>query len=188
MEQEHQDDDALGEPATPSTPTTTTTREGSQRPSDPDDLGSPRNRSREHAPGALTPSPTHTVHSAHQEPTTQWRTGHYPCTTNTTGPQGGEATGERTTRRQLEPEQDQSPSQRTDYSARATDPTAGNTTRRHTPSLDRTGYSRLTDYRPMLRRNTNDLNSPSDGGRGRAPETYTPSPTHTVYSAQQEET
>ena len=42
-----------------------------------------------HAPGALTPSPTHTVYSAHQEPTTQWRTGHYPSTTNTTGPQGG---------------------------------------------------------------------------------------------------
>ena len=86
MEQEHQDDDARGEPATPSTPTTTTTREGRQRPADPDDLGSPSNRSREHAPGALSPSPTHAVYSAHQGPTTQLHTGHYPCTTNTTGP------------------------------------------------------------------------------------------------------
>ena len=40
----------------------------------------------------------------------------------------------------------------------------------------------------MPRRDTNDLNSPSNGGRGPAPDTYTPSPTHTVYSAQREET
>ena len=40
----------------------------------------------------------------------------------------------------------------------------------------------------MLRRDTNDLNSPSDGGRGRAPDTYSPHLTDTVYSAQREET
>ena len=40
----------------------------------------------------------------------------------------------------------------------------------------------------MPRPDTNDLNSPSDGGRARAPDTYTPSLTHTVYSAQREET
>ena len=40
----------------------------------------------------------------------------------------------------------------------------------------------------MPRRNMNDLNSPSSRGRARAPDTYTPSPTHTVYSAQREET
>ena len=127
MEQEHQEDNAREELATPSTPTTTTTREGRQRPADLDDLSSPR--SREHAPGALRRSPTNTVYSAHQEPTTQCGTGHYPGTANTTGPRGGETTGEGTTRRQLEPEPDQTPSQRTDYSASATDRTASNTTR-----------------------------------------------------------
>ena len=40
----------------------------------------------------------------------------------------------------------------------------------------------------MPRRDMNDLNSPSNGGRGRAPDTYTPSSTHAVYSSQQEET
>ena len=155
---------------------------------DPDDLGSPRNRSGEHAPGAPTPSSTHTVYSAHQEPTTQWRAGHYSCTANTTGPQGGEATGERTTRRQLELEPDQTPSQCTDYSACATDLTASNTTRQRTPSWDRTEYSQNTDYSHMPLRDTNDLNSPSNGGRGRAPDTYSPSPTYMVYSAQREET
>ena len=186
VEQEHQDDDSRGEPATLSTPTPTTTREGRQRPANPDDLCSPR--SREHAPGALPPSPTHTVCSAHQEPTTQCSTGHYPGTTNTTGPQGGGKTGEGTTRRQLEPEPDQTPSQRTHYRASATDRTASNTTRQRTPCLDRTEYSQNTDYSHMPRRDTNDLNSPSNRGRGRAPDTYTPSPTHTVYSAQREET
>ena len=40
----------------------------------------------------------------------------------------------------------------------------------------------------MPLRETNDLNSPSNGGRGRAPDTYTPSPTRKVYSSQRKET
>ena len=155
MEQEHQADDVQGEPTTPtpSTPTTTTTRDGRQRPADPNDLGSPSDRSRGHAPGAHTPSPTHTVYSAHQGPTTQWRTGHYPSTTDTTWPQGGRATGEQTTRRQLvDPEPDHIPSHRTDYCARATDRTASTTSRQRPLSLDRTEYStQNTDYSHMYR-------------------------------------
>ena len=88
------------------------------------------------APGAgdthqahLPTSPTHTVYSAEQEPTTQCRTGHYPGTANTTGPQGGKTKGEGTTRRQLEPEPNQTPSQRADYSASATIRTASTTKR-----------------------------------------------------------
>ena len=191
MELEHQNDDAWGERTTPttSTPATATTREGRQRPTDPNDLGSPSNRSREHAPGTLTQSPTHTVYSAHQGPTTQWHTGYYPSTTDTTGPQGGRATGEAMTQRQVvELEPDRTPSQRTDYSARATDRTASTATRQRTPSLDSTEYSTQdTDYSHMPRRDTSDHNSPSDRGRGRAPDAYTASPTHTVYSAQREE-
>ena len=140
-EQEHQDDDAQGESTTPtqSTPTTTTTQEGGQRLADPNDLRSPSNRSRGQAPGAHTLGPTHTVYSAHQGPTTQWHTGHYPSTTDTTEPQGGRSTGERTTRGQLvDPEPDHTPSQRTDYSARAKDQIASTTSCQRTPSLDRT--------------------------------------------------
>ena len=88
MEQEHQDDDARGEPATLSTPTTTTTRGGKQRPADPHDLGSP---------STLRPSPAHTIYSEHQEPTTQCRTNHNTGTANTAGPEGGEMIGEGTT-------------------------------------------------------------------------------------------
>ena len=190
MEQEHQDGDAQGESTTP-TPSspTTTTREGRQHPVDPNDLGSPSDRSREHAPDAHTSSPTHTVCSAHQGPTTQWHTGHYPRTTDTTGPQGGRMTGVQTTRRQLvDPEPDYTPSQRTDYSARATDRTASTTSRQRTMSLDLTEYStQNTDYSHIPRRNTNNHGSPSDTSRGRAPDAYTPSPTHTVYSAQRKE-
>ena len=91
MEQEHQEDDAWGEPTTPtpSTPTTTTIREGRQRPADPNDPGSSSNRSRKQVPDALTPSPTLRVYSAHQGPTTQGHTGHYRSTTDTPGPKGG---------------------------------------------------------------------------------------------------
>ena len=60
MEQEHQDDDVRGEPATPSTPTTTTTREGRQRAAEHDNLGSPRSRGQ--SPSALPPSPNNTVY------------------------------------------------------------------------------------------------------------------------------
>ena len=188
MEQEHQDD-AQGEPTTPtpSTPTTTTTRKGGQHPADPNNLGSPSNGSRGQAPGEHTPSPTHTVYRAHRGATTQCQTGHYPSTTDTTGSQGGWATGEGTTRRQLvDPEPDHAPSQRTDHSA--TDRTASTTSRQCTPSLDRTEYStQNTDYSHIPRRDTNDHESPSDRSRGRTPGTHTPSPTHTVYSTQREE-
>ena len=191
MEQEHEDNGARGEPTTPtpSTPTATTTREGRQRPADPNDLGSPSHRSREHAPGAHTQSPTHTVYSAHQGPTTQWHTGHYPSTADTTGPQEGRATGQRTTQRQLvDPEPDHTPSQRNDCSARATDRTTSTTSRQRTPSLDRTEYSTInTDYSHMPQRDTSDHDSPSNRSQGRAPDAYTPSSNHTVYSAQRED-
>ena len=66
-------DDAQREPTprTPSTPTTTTTREGGQHLANPNDLGSPSDRSRGQAPAVHNPSPTHTVYSAHQGATTQ---------------------------------------------------------------------------------------------------------------------
>ena len=64
--------------------------------------------------------------------------------------------GEGTTRRQLEPEPDQTPSQHTDYSANATNRTARTTTRQRTLSLDRTEYSQNTNYSHILRRDTND--------------------------------
>ena len=99
-----------------------------------------------------------------------------------------ETTGEGTTQHQLESEPDQTLSQRTDYSVHATYLTASNTTRQCTPSLDRTEYSQNMDYSHMPRRNTNDINSPSNGGRGRAPHTYGPNPTHKVYSAEREKT
>ena len=92
------------------------------------------------------------------------------------------------TRCQLEAEPNQTSSQRTDYSASATDRTASNTTRQRTPSLDRREYSQNTDYNHIPRCDTNDLNSPNNGSRKRAPDMHTPSPTHTVYSAQREET
>ena len=97
-------------------------------------------------------------------------------------------TGKGTTRGQLEPEPNQTLSQRTDYSASATDRTASTTTRQRTPSLDCTEYSEDTDYSHIPRCDTNDLHSPNDGGRGRAPDTHTPRPSHTVYSARREET
>ena len=126
------------------------------------------------------------MYSAHRGTTTQWHTGHYPSTTDTTGPQGGSATGEGTAQRRLvDPEPDHAPSQHTDYSARPTDRTASTTPPRRTPSLHRTECStKSTDYSHILRRDTNDLNSRSDRSRGRAPGAHTLSPTHTVYSAQ----
>ena len=154
MEQEHQDDDARGEPAMPSALTTTTNQGGKQHPADPDDLGSPR--SREHAPGTPHQSPAHTVYSEHQEPTTQCRTDRNPGTANRTRPQGGEMMGEGMTRRQLQLEPDQTPSQHTDYSANATNRTASTTTRQRTPSLDCTEYSQNTNYSHITRRDTND--------------------------------
>ena len=190
MQQKRQDN-AQGEPTppTPSTPTTTTTREGGQHPADPNDLGSPSDRSRGQTPDAHTPSPTHTVYSALRGATIRWHTGHYCSTTDTTRPQEGRATGEQLAQRQLmEPEPVHAPSQRTHYSARATDRTASTTLRQRTPSLDRMVYStRNTDHSHILRRDTNNLDSPCNGSRGPAPGAHNPSPTQTVYSAQQEE-
>ena len=95
----------------------------------------------------------------------------------------------RTAQRHLvDPEPDHDPSQRTDYSARATDRTASTTSPQHTPRLDGTEYStQNTDYNHIPRRDTNFLDSPSDRSRGRAPGAHTPSPTHTMYKAQQKE-
>ena len=86
MEQEHQDDDARGEPATPSTPSTTTQGE-TQRPAGPDGLGGPG--SRKHAPGTPPQRTTHAIHSENQEPTTHDHTNCDPGTAGTTGPLGG---------------------------------------------------------------------------------------------------
>ena len=98
-------------------------------------------------------------------------------------------TGEQRTRRQLvDPEPDHTLSLSTDYSARATDRTASTTSHHRTLSLDRTEYStQNTDYSHIPRRDLNDHNSPSDRRRGREPDAYTPSPTHTVYRTQREQ-
>ena len=151
MEQEHQDDDARGEPATPSTPSTTT-QGGKQRPAGPDGLGGPG--SREHAPGTPPPRSTHAVHSEHQEPTTHDHMNYDPGTAGTTGPLGGEMIGQGATRHQLEPEPDQTPSQHTDYSA--TNRTASTVTRWRTPSQNLTEYSQNTNYSHIPRGGTND--------------------------------
>ena len=86
MEQEHQDDDARGKPATPSTPSTTT-QGGTQRTTGPDDLGDPG--SRKHAPGTPHPHPTHAVHGERQDPTTHDHTNYDPGTADTPEPRGG---------------------------------------------------------------------------------------------------
>ena len=151
MEQEHQDDDARGEPATPSTPSTTT-HGGKQRRAGPNGLGGPG--SREHAPGTPPQRPIHTIHSEHQEPTTHDHTNYDPGTADTTGPLGGETIGERATQRQLEPESGQTPSQHTDYSA--TNRTASTVTRQRIPTQDRTEYSQNTNYSHIPRCGTND--------------------------------
>ena len=146
MEQEHQDDNARAEPATLSTPSTTT-QGGTQRPATPDGLGGPA--SRKHAPGTPPPRPTHAVYSEHQEPTTHDHTNYDPGTAGTTGPLGAETIRGGATRRQLEPEPDQTPSQRTDYSA--TSRTASTVTRQRTPSQDRIEYSHNTNYSHITR-------------------------------------
>ena len=90
MEQEHQDDDARGKPATPSTPSTTT-QGGTQRPTGPDDLGDPG--SRKHAPGTPPPHTTHAVHGERQDPTTHDHTNYDPGTADTPEPRGGRQHG-----------------------------------------------------------------------------------------------
>ena len=139
-----------------------------------------------HPPQAAPPT-RYTAHTRNQRP--YGARAITPAPPTQPGPKGGGATGERTTRRQLvEPEPDHTRSQPTHYSARATDQTASTTTCQRTPSVDRTEYStQNTDYSHMPRRDTNDHNSPSDRGRGRAQDAYSLSPTPTVYSAQREE-
>ena len=192
MEQEHQDDDARGEPATLSTPSTTT-QGATQRPAGPDGLGGPR--SRKHAPGTPPPRPTHAVHSEHQEPTTHDHTNYDPGTAGTTGPLGGETIRGAATRRQIEPEPDQTPSRRTNYSA--TSRTASTVTRQRTPSQDRTEYSQNTNYSHITRGSTYDPEqdpSPSqhtdysdrtmNQSTNATPHRRTPSPDRTEYTAQ----
>ena len=191
MEQEHQDDGAQGEPATPSTPSTTTQGE-KKRPAGPDGLGSPG--SREHALGTPPPRPTHAVHSEHQEPTTGHHTNYDPGTAGTTGPLGGETIGEGATRRQLEPEPDQTRSQHTDHSA--TNRTASTVTRQHTPSQDRREYSQNTKYShippggpnepeqdPNPSQHTDYSDETMNQTTNVAPCRLTPSPDRTEYSA-----
>ena len=149
MEQEHQDDKARGEPATAST-RSTTTKGGTQRPAGPDGLGGPG--SQKLPPGTPPRRPTHAVHSVHPEPATHEHTNHDPGTAGTTGPLGGETIRGGATRRQLEQEPDQTPSQRTDYST--TSRTASTVTRQRTPSQDRTEYSQNTNYSHITRGGT----------------------------------
>ena len=192
MEQEHQDNDTRGELATPSTPSTTT-QGGKQRPAGPDGLGGPG--SREQAPGTPPPRPTHAVHSEHQEPTTHDHTNYDPGTAGTTWPLGGETIRGGATRRQLEPELDQTRSQHTNYSA--TSRTASTVTRQRTQSQDRTQYSQNTNYSHIPRGGTNDPEqdlNPSqhtDYSNRTMNQTInatlcrrTPSPDRTEYSAQ----
>ena len=196
MTEQKREDNAHGEPTTPtpSTPTKTATRDGGQHPADPNNLGSPSDRSRGQAPGAHSPSPTTrcTVHiREHPEPPMQRPNGTgaiEPSTTDTTRPHGGRATGERTAQQQLvDPEPDNAPSQRTDYSARATDQNTTTTPRQPTPSLDRKEYgTQNTDYSHIPQRDNDDLDSPSDRSLG-PPGAHTPGPAHRVYSAQREE-
>ena len=129
MEQEHQDDNARREPATPSTPSTTT-QGATQCPTGPDGLGGPR--SQKQAPGTPTPGFTHAVHDEHRGPTTQDHANYDPGTAGTTEPLREETIQGGATGRQLEPERDQTPSQRTDYSAPSQ--TASTVTRQRTPS------------------------------------------------------
>ena len=192
MEQEHQDDDARGKPATPSTPSTTT-QGGTQRPAGSDGLGDPG--SRKHAPGTSPPHPTHAVHGERQDPTTHDHTNYDPGTAGTPEPRGGETTRGGATRRQLEPEPDQTLSQRTDYSA--TSRTASTVTRQRTPSQDRTEYCQNTYYSHITRddaydpeqdptpsQHTDYSDRTTNQSTNAAPCRRTPSPDRTEYSAQ----
>ena len=163
----------------------------------PTQIGLSSPRSREHAPGTAPRRPIHTVYSEHQEATTRGNTNHDPGTANTTGPQRGEMIGEGVTRRQLEPEPDQTPSQHTDYSANRTNRTASTTTRQRTPSQDRTEYTQNTNYSHIPRRDTNDPEQDPNPSQhtdysdrttnqttNATPCRRTPSPDRTEYSAQ----
>ena len=110
------------------------------------------------------------------------------------GPWGGEMTRGGATRRQLEPEPDQTPSQRTDYSA--TSQTASTVTRQRTPSQDRTEYSRNRNYSHITRGGTYDPEQDPNPSQhtdysdrtmnettNATPCRCTPSPDRTEYSA-----
>ena len=192
MEQEHQDDDAQGEPATPSTPSTTT-QGGTQCPTGPDGLRGPG--SRKQAPGTPPPRPTHAVHDENRGPTTHDIANYDPGTAGTTGPLGGETIQGGATRRRLEPERDQTPSQRTNYSAPSQ--TASTVTRQRTPSQDRTEYSQNTHYSHITRggaydpeqdpnpsQHTDYSNRAMNQSTNATPCRRTPSPNRREYSAQ----
>ena len=192
MEQEHQDDDARGEPATLSTPSAAT-QGGTQCPARPHGLGVPGNRKQ--APGTPPPRPTHAVHDKHQGPTMHDHANYDPGTACTTGPLGGETIQGGATRRQLEPVRDQTPSQRTDYSAPSR--TASTVTRQRTPSQDRTEYSQNTNYSHIVRGGAYNPEQDPNPSQHRdysdrtmnqstnaTPCRRTPSPNRTEYSAQ----
>ena len=164
----------------PSMPTATTTRDGGQHPADPNDLGSPSDRS---------PSPTHTVYSTHRRATTQWHTGHYPSTTDTTRLQAGGRQGSEQHNNNLCTLNQTTPHHNVPTTAPAPQTEAQAPHHASVPrGLDRTEYSTQNmDYSHPPWRDSKDLDSPSDRSRGRAPGAYAPSPTHTVYSAQREE-
>ena len=192
MEQEHQDDDVRGEPATPSTPSTTT-QGGTQCPAGPNGLGGLGNQKQ--APGTPPPRPTHAVHDEHRGPTTHDLTNYDPGTAGTTRPLGGETIQGGATRRQLDPERDQTPSQRTDYSAPSQ--TASTITIQRTPSQDCTEYSQNTHYShttrggaydpehdPNSSQHTDYSDRTMNQSTNATPCRRTPSPNSTEYSAQ----
>ena len=178
--------------STRTTTPSTTTQGGTQGPAGPDGLGGPG--SREHAPGTPSPRATQRVHSKHQEPTTHNDTNYDPGTAGTTGPLGGETIRRGATQRQLEPEPNQTPSQRTEYSA--TSRTASTVTRQRTPSQDRTKYSQNTNYSQITRGGTYDPEQDPNPSQhtdystramnqttNATPCRRTPSPDRTEYSA-----
>ena len=192
MEQEHQNDDARGEPATPSTPSTTI-QGGTQCPAGPDSLGSPG--SRKQAPGTPPPRPTHVVQDEHRGRMTHDHANSDPSTAGTTGLLGGETIQGGVTRRHLEPERDQTASKRTDYSAPSQ--TASTVTGQRTPSQDRTEYSQNTHYSQITRGSAYDPEQDTNQSQhtdysdrtmnqstNATPCRRTPSPNRTEYSAQ----
>ena len=193
MEQEHQNDDARGKPATPSTPSSTTKKGGHNARPAPKISETPEAGSTHQARHPHIPPTRYTANARIQQPTTT-RT-MTPAPPTHPSPGGGETTRGGATRRQLEPEPDQTLSQRTDYSG--TSRTASTVTRQRTPSQDRTEYSQNTYYNHITRGDACDPTQEpapsqhtdySDGTTNQstnaAPCRRTPSPNHTEYSAQ----
>ena len=111
------------------------------------DLNSPREGGRGRAPDTYSSGPTHTVYRAqreenrHTQAATRGHADRWPETAGTTGPHGQRGTGGQGAQRRLDPEQDHTPSEHTDYSDRTTDRTTNTTPCRRTPSHDHTEYS-----------------------------------------------